>query len=268
MTKTQERERVVVTQTDPVDELARRMYFASLPKDGKRTWSKLSDASKRPFLRMASSILDNPDPWIRLFPWPDHDPRVRHHLAAIHAEAAQGETGFDRGTPEMRAKKTRTKKADVFGNLIRDENGKGQLTNHQANAGKEIREIFEVISRKMETPAVDPSKEPVDTSMGDFIPPLAQIPPHLEKAYHGHYLVWAREARKRTYGRRRITAYAITVDVVVYNKGISDLEKRHGLRRGHTVFKALRDALTLYAWHAGWIGGTGKGRTDLTKGAS
>ncbi|WP_425404610.1 hypothetical protein [Hwanghaeella sp.] len=229
------------------------MYFASLPIGGKRTWSKLSDASKRPFRRMATSMLDNPDSWIRMIPFGDHDPKVRQVLAAIKAEAAQGETGYDRGTPELRAKQNRTRKTDVFWNLIRDEKGRSSLNNHQANAGREIREIFEVISRKFEAPAIDPGKEPVDTSMGDYIPPLAQMPIVLEKAYHWRYLPWAVEARKRTYGRKRITAYAITVDIIVYNKPIRPLEKQYRIKHNGTVLKALRDSLTLYAELAGWI---------------
>lgn len=248
-----------ITQIDPAEELARNMYFASLPKDGKRTWSKLSDASKRPFRRLAASFLENPDPWIRLFPWPDHDPKVRQQMAAIKAEAAHGETGFDRGTPELRARKTRARKTDVFGNLIRDEKGKSSLSNHQIGAGIEIREIFEVLSRKMEAPAVDPSKEPVDTSIGDPLPPLAQMPLQLETAYHGRYLPWAYQARKITFGRKRITAYAITVDIVVYNRPLRQVENQGRLKHNGTAIKALRESLSLYADLAGWTSEKPKG---------
>ena len=154
----------------------------------------------------------------------------------------------DRGTPEARAKRERKRRTDVLEGLVE----KNRVQGDQIRAAQEIRDVWEALTRRSEAAAIDPGKEPVDTSMGDFLPPLAQIPAHLANAVHQRYLPWCREAQKQPVGRTAFTLHDIARWVLIENLGPWQIEERQNMRRGRTALKALQRALTLYVEVAGW----------------
>ena len=214
-------------------------------------FDEMDEAAMKPFLAIADAMIENPQEWKTLLPLPAEDPSalVMAHVAMVREEAGRPEDERDRGTPEGRAKRVRALRADVLKRLVDNK----LLNNRQIAAALEIRNVYAEISRKMEAPAVDPGKQPVDTSMGDYVLPLELSSEGIRRAYRERYLPWAREATATRVARHSgFTHFDVAIRVLLHNTGPRQLEQGMRVRRGMTVTKALRAALTLYADIAGW----------------
>lgn len=166
----------------------------------------------------------------------------RHNQRAGQEKAEDAE---GRGpTPETKAKL----KSDVVLKLYQAK----RLTREQFCAAEEIRQIWEAMGRGM-----FPSSGALLFGAGGGNPgsPVERLSEDEEWKWKNNYTPWAKGIGKKEAIVESVVTYSqLVYDVVVDNRGPSQLEKEYKITAGKgKVTKLLQTALTEYAVIAGWL---------------
>ncbi len=143
----------------------------------------------------------------------------------------------DRGTPQTRK---RLKRESTLDRLIRERRKQGHNdTADIERAAYEIERVYFAITRGLSIRTS--SFEKVDRSEP------APAPPQLQTAYTKRYLPWAQLMDKDMDG----PALKIIIDVVVFNRTLKDIDRRHRMRNGYARQVTIA-GLKLYADLSQW----------------
>ena len=132
----------------------------------------------------------------------------------------------------------------------------GKLTRAMFSAAEEIQDTLQALDR-WSMPFMRLGEEFMGLSPTHRVPltPLERVSAEEKAAWRRRYLPWLKEAAAvRPFAGRVIPESRVVLDVVMGNRGVSQLERVYGIRRGKgLVTGALKVSLHRYAELAGWV---------------
>ena len=140
----------------------------------------------------------------------------------------------------------------------------GKLTRAMFSAAEEIQDTLQALDR-WSMPFMRLGEDFVALSTTHRLPltPLERISGTEKAAWRRHYLPWLKLAsRARPFPGKAIPESRVVLDVVMENRGVSQLERVYGVRRDKgLVTHALKVSLHRYAEVAGWVHTRWMGKT-------
>ena len=154
------------------------------------------------------------------------------------------QTAVDHGTPELRRKM----KSDVIMKLTFG----GQLQKEHIEAAREIAAVIEAWQRGLSPGGWNLDGVPVDNRSSRYERAESTSPDFLD-AWEKHFRPWIAEVGPEPIAakNRDATLGELVYDVVVNNRGTSQIDKEYGMQHGRAL-DHLRDGLWRYAVIAGW----------------